>query len=56
MAASRRLSVLTIRLVRLGTAVKELQTPRSSPTRRHPQRTANGYGKEIDIGTDSKLV
>jgi len=56
MTASRSLSVPTIRLVRLRTAVKEFQTPRSSLTARHPQRTTNGYGTEIDTGTDRKPV
>ena len=48
--ASRRLSVLTIRLVRLRTVGKELQKPPppSYRTPRHPERTTNGYGKEID--------
>ena len=56
MRACRRLSVLTIRLVRLGTAVKEFQTPLPSLTPRHPQRTTYGYGKEIDTGNNMKLV
>ena len=38
------------------TAVKELQTARSSLTARHPERTTNGYDKEIDTGTDRKTV
>ena len=56
MTVNRSLSVPTIRLVRLRTVVKEFQTPRSSLTARHPQRTTNGYGKGIDTGTDRKPV
>jgi hypothetical protein len=56
MTASRRLSVLTIRLVRLGIAVKEFQICRFSFTPRNPECTTNGYGKEIQTATDRKLV
>jgi len=56
MMANRRLYVPTIRLVRLGTVVKEFQIPRSSLTPRHPERTTYGYGIEIQTGTDRKLV
>jgi len=56
MTASRLLSVLTIRIVRLQKVAKEFETLRSSLTARHPERTTNGYGKEIDTGADRKLV
>jgi hypothetical protein len=52
MTTTRRLSVLTIRLMRLGTVVKEFQIPLPSVT----GRTTNCYGKEIDTGTHRKLV
>ena len=56
MIASRRQSLRMVRLVKLGTVMKEFQTPLSPLTPRHPERTTNGYDKEIDTGTDRKLV
>ena len=56
MTASRLLSVLTIREVRLGTVVREFQTPRSFLTPGHSERTTNKCGKEIYTGIDRRLV
>ena len=56
MIANRLLSLRMVRLVKLGTVMKEFQTPLSPLTPRHPERTTNGYDKVIDTGTDRKLV
>jgi len=42
--------------VRLGTVMMELKVPLSPLTARHPERTANRSGKEIDTGTDRELI
>ena len=56
MAASKRLSVATVRLVRLRTVVKELHTALSALTARHTERTANGTVKVlISAGTGSEF-
>jgi len=55
MTASRSLSVVCIRSVRLGAVVKEFKIPWFFLNPHHPQHTKNLHAKEIQTGTDRKL-